>query len=164
MEAQGRGVDRGTIDAEVGGRGGARLETAGEDLEQRGLAGTAGADDGEQLAGAGPTADVAEYEATPAIAAHRRRCRVRVQQGRRRRRGENVNVVYLAWSSARFSGKLTAAVIGLDGFFIIFFFSLSYFFPALFRCSIAGGGGSCSVHHNLLLLATILSGSTCNIT
>nr|BAJ92448.1 predicted protein [Hordeum vulgare subsp. vulgare] len=71
--AQGRGVDGGAIDAEVSRRGGAGLKAAGEDLEQRGLAGAAGADDGEQLAGAGAAADVAEDEAAPAAAAERRR-------------------------------------------------------------------------------------------
>ncbi|CDJ26393.1 unnamed protein product [Triticum aestivum] len=73
--AQGRGVDRGAIDTEDSRRGGARLETAGEDLEQHGLAVFAGPDDGdqEQLTGAGVADDVAENEAAPAASAHWRR-------------------------------------------------------------------------------------------
>ncbi|KAM3329349.1 hypothetical protein ACQJBY_026427 [Aegilops geniculata] len=71
--AQGRGVDRGAIDAEVSRRGGALLETDREDLEQYGLAVPAGPDDGEQLAGAGVADDVTEHEAAPAAAAHWRR-------------------------------------------------------------------------------------------
>ncbi|VAH01996.1 unnamed protein product [Triticum turgidum subsp. durum] len=71
--AQGHSVDRGAIDAEVSRRGGARLETAGEDLEQHGLAVSAGPDDGEQLAGVGVADDVAEHEAAPAAAAYWRR-------------------------------------------------------------------------------------------
>ena len=48
--AQGHSVDRGAIDAEVSRRGGAGLKAAGEDLEQRRLAGAARSDDGKQLA------------------------------------------------------------------------------------------------------------------
>ena len=44
------------------------MEAAGQDLEERGLACAAGADDGEELARAGAAGDVAEDEAAPAAA------------------------------------------------------------------------------------------------
>jgi hypothetical protein len=52
-------ANNGAVEEEIGSWG--RGEPAGEDLQQRGLAGAAGADDAEELAGAGAAGDVPEH-------------------------------------------------------------------------------------------------------